>query len=134
VGGGFTLQSNSHLVSVDLPQLTHVGGKLYVYGAANVTSMSFPMVQTVQFVDIDYCNSMTSLSFNSLTAVTSFIVEENAALTSVSAPVLTTTTNYFEVFNNPQLPTCKVLALLAQISPAPGYGWNTSGNSSSCPP
>jgi hypothetical protein len=131
---GIEVNQDAALQTLSLPVLQTVSGSLVVEQDPLVTALSFPELTSATNLMIASDGSLSTLSLDALVSCGLFLVQANGALASISAPNFTDIQGgSFYVDNDPQLPTCKVVALLAQISPPP-YMSDTSGDSSSCPP
>lgn len=94
-----------------------------------ITSINLPLLQSLQNLDLQFCDSLSSFSLPSLASVSDeFRIAQNDGLQTVSFPNLTSVTNRFEIRQNPLLPTCQAQALAAQLTQAPTNGVNISGN------
>jgi hypothetical protein len=95
VRGGFDLQSNPSLMTVDIPALLSAD-KLTIWGAASLTALEAPNLSSVAWLDLQYDDALVSLSLDRLTEVT----------------------HTLSVLNNPQLPQCLIDALVARLTDA----------------
>jgi len=82
------------------------------------TSLALDSLQSVTNT-LRLSTEAVSLALPELVSCSTFMVDFNPYLTNLSAPKLRTVTNSFSVTFNPKLPTCRAVALAAQLVPRP---------------
>eukprot|EP00039_Didymoeca_costata_P005871 m.85395 g.85395 ORF g.85395 m.85395 type:complete len:2284 (-) comp13009_c0_seq1:201-7052(-) len=73
VFGSITMTSCRYIRSVSMPNLQLIGQKLYVYYLYAALSLSFPMLNEANQLDIRSCSNLQTTDFTSLETVTSSI-------------------------------------------------------------
>ncbi len=128
LGGNLRLTGNTQLTTVDLSSLTSLGGSLTLTGNTGLTTVDLPSLTTAGSILARSAGGLTTLNAAQLTTVTgNFDVETNTLLTSFSFPRLTSLGGAYSVYNNPVLPNCMALNLLAQLH-SHGYSGQVDPN------
>jgi len=85
---GLTIQ-NTGLLSINFPKLRRVIGYTGIDNNPNVTSVSFPLLQQLERLNVTYNPQLTSFSCSNAKKIGSFSFGENKLLSVISFPALT---------------------------------------------
>jgi len=117
VHGPVDLERNPKLGNPFGPSLIRVEGSMSIVENASLTGLQFPnLVQVVSGLVVSSDASLQSIEIPALTEIADeLLIVSNPQLHHIDLSSLTHSED-FQVVNNPQLPTCEVLAVFARVT------------------
>ena len=119
--GGMEINASQSLIRLDLGELETVEGNLSFEGLSQLTALDLPALREVGGTLGFLSNpGVVEIRCNSLETVGEhFGIRGNLALEMVSADSLRHVARYFEIYENPLLPTCWAQLLVVRLLEAP---------------